>query len=196
MKAKQLLIALAATMLLGAAMPAQAQKKKVKKAKPENTQIQITIPGELGMFDLRGPVKECKVVSGEETKVYGFDTNGMWTTEDGQSITEMYGNALHRDSKGRITMIGDVEENRKYQYNANGFVTKFEQQYMSGGYTVKYTYNSKGECIKTAEKGSDMGESFTSTSKYTILARDEQGNWTKRKSNHGFTETRTITYYE
>ena len=194
MKSKHLFIALAAMMLLGATMPAQAQNKK-KKAKPTATQVNITVPGELGIYELRGPVKECKWIKSYETVTYGFDTNGKWITKDGQRLTEFYGNNIKRDSKGRITMLGDVEENTKYHYNANGLITKFEQHFMDGRYEVSYTYNNNGECTKCVNKGSDMEGSFKNTVKFTILERDSYGNWTKRKDNQGGSETRTITYY-
>lgn len=153
--------------------------------------------GELGIFDLRGPVKECKWKTENGTKTYTFDKNGFWLTEDGKSIKEMYHAGIDRDKNGRIVK-GDFEfYDMTFAYNERGLVT----QTYCDGLTNSYTYDEDGYVVKehvdiAPEMGDDEGVSAKQyTLTYTILEKDEIGNWTKRKSSQG-TETRTIVYYK
>ena len=83
-----------------------------------------------------------------------------------------------------------------YTYNAQGLATIIEED----GSKQTLTYDADGYVKKEIleiypEMGDDEGttaEQHTFT--YTILEKDEIGNWTKRKCSQG-TETRTITYY-
>jgi hypothetical protein len=43
--------------------------------------------------------------------------------------------------------------------------------------------------------GDEEGEPETITNSYTIVEKDDYGNWTKRKDQDGKVVTRTITYY-
>ena len=73
---------------------------------------------------------------------------------------------------------------------------------MDGGYVEEFKYDEDGhvKSIKSYYTGMDAineetGEADPPTIRnYTILEKDEMGNWTKRKSSQG-SETRTITYY-
>lgn len=153
--------------------------------------------GELGIFDLRGPVKECKWKTENGTKTYTFDENGFWLTEDGQKLKDVFLGGIERDAQKRIK-DGWVDGygSRHYTYNAQGLATIIEED----GSKQTLTYDADGYVKKEfleiyPEMGDDEGttaEQHTFT--YTILEKDEIGNWTKRKSNRG-TETRTITYY-
>ena len=153
--------------------------------------------GELGIFDLRGPVKECKWKTENGTKAYTFDENGFWLTEDGQKLKDVFLGGIERDAQKRIK-DGWVDGygSRHYTYNAQGLATIIEED----GSKQTLTYDADGYVKKEIleiypEMGDDEGttaEQHTFT--YTILEKDEIGNWTKRKSNRG-TETRTITYY-
>ena len=153
--------------------------------------------GELGIFDLRGPVKECRWKTENGTKTYTFDENGFWLTEDGKNLKQLYAGGIERDKSGRIT-VGAPDEfyNITYTYNAQGLVTET----FCDGITNTYTYDEDGYVAKehvdiAPEMGDDEGVSAKQyTLIYTILEKDEIGNWTKRKSGSA-TETRTIEYY-
>lgn len=178
---------------------AQQKKGTVKKAATtgKTTVINYTARGELGLFDLRGPVKECVWTTKDQTRKLGFDRNGMWISEDGRKPGANYGDMVKRDSKGRVIQIGDgVETGELFTYNGNGLMTKHVTVYMDGRDIATYTYNSKGECTKESFSYGDMYGSGKNTAVFTILSRDSQGNWTKRKTQNGNVETRTITYYE
>ena len=194
---KNILFLIAAVMLCGAVMPVMAQKKKVAPAKRSNTTvINFTAVGELGIFALRGPVKECVWTTKDGTQKLGFDRQGMWVSKDGNKPWDNYG-SVKRDSKGRIIQMGDGEESGElFTYNSNGLMTKHVTVYMDGRDIATYTYNNKGECTKESFGYGDMYGSGKNVAVFTILSRDEQGNWTKRKTQNGNVETRTITYYE
>lgn len=152
--------------------------------------------GELGIFDLRGPVKECKWKADYGTRTYTFDENGFWLTKDGKNIKEMYQAGIDRDKNGRI-IRGDFEfYEQTFTYNERGLVTETVED----GVTHTFSYDEDGYVLKEhvdvpAEIGDDEGSSVRQfTLIYTILEKDEIGNWTKRKCSQG-TETRTITYY-
>ena len=152
--------------------------------------------GELGIFDLRGPVKECKWKADYGTRTYTFDENGFWLTKDGKNIKEMYQAGIDRDKNGRI-IRGDFEfYEQTFTYNERGLVTETVED----GVTHTFSYDEDGYVLKEhvdvpAEIGDDEGSSVRQfTLIYTILEKDEIGNWTKRKSSSG-TETRTIEYY-
>lgn len=152
--------------------------------------------GELGIFDLRGPVKECKWKADYGTRTYTFDENGFWLTKDGKNIKEMYQAGIDRDKNGRI-IRGDFEfYEQTFTYNEHGLVTETVED----GVTHTFSYDEDGYVLKEhvdvpAEIGDDEGSSVRQfTLIYTILEKDEIGNWTKRKCSQG-TETRTITYY-
>lgn len=201
---KKLFMLLAAALMLGVAMPTMAQQKKApakrtttaSKGKTSGTTtINYTARGELGLFDLRGPVKECVWSDGDQPRKLGFDRKGMWISENGRNPWDNYGN-VKRDSKGRIIQMGDdVESGELFTYNANGLMIKHVTIYMDGRDIATYSYNSKGECTKETFSYGDMYGSGKSTAIFTILTRDSQGNWTKRKTQKGGIETRTITYY-
>lgn len=202
---KKVFMFLVAAMMLGMAMPTMAQQKKAPAKRASTTKsgtaanrntattvINFTAQGELGLFELRGPVKEC--IWGE--RKLEFDRNGMWIKENGDLPWSNYG-TVKRDSKGRIILMGDeVESGESFTYNANGLIIKHITQYMDGRDVVTYTYNSKGECTKESYSYGDMSGSGKNTAIFTVLTRDSQGNWTKRKTQNGNVETRTIIYYE
>ena len=156
-----------------------------------------TIHGELGIFGLRGPVKEFTWNYDGRNVTYGFDQKGMWISGGTQSPGNCQ--AVKRDDQGRVTKMGDPydEYYEAFAYNDNGLVTKHVVHEIDG-YMLEtsFFYDTELECTKDASVVSDpltgTGE-FTNT--YTILDRDSHGNWTKRKNQEGKTETRTIIYY-
>lgn len=206
---KRTFLFFATALMLGMAMPTMAQQKKAPMKRTTTTKsgtaakkstaptvINFTARGELGLFALRGPVKECVWKTKDGTRKLGFDKKGMWTSEDGRLPWANYG-SVKRDSKGRIIQMGeDVESGEQFTYNSNGLMIKHVTIYMDGRDIATYTYNSKGECTKEIFSYGDMYGSGKNTAIFTILTRDSQGNWTKRKTHNGNVETRTITYYE
>lgn len=154
------------------------------------------VQGELGLFELRGPVKTCVWKNSEGTATHGFDRKGMWISENGMKPWAGQ-ESVKRDRQGRIVKMGDSydEEYESFAYNANGLISKRIKKYMDGLFQTNYVYNSKGECTKSVLEFEDMGDTGKETTSYTILSRDSYGNWTKRKTHKGVVETRTITYY-
>lgn len=172
-----------------------SQKESVA-VEPESPKPAEPGRGELGIFDLRGPVKECKWKADYGTRTYTFDENGFWLTKDGKNIKEMYQVGIDRDKNGRI-IRGDFEfYEQTFTYNERGLVTETVED----GVTHTFSYDEDGYVMKEhvdvpAEIGDDEGSSVRQfTLIYTILEKDKIGNWTKRKCSQG-TETRTITYY-
>ena len=180
-----------------ASVPANIQEKEVVAVEPEFSEPVEPGRGELGIFDLRGPVKSCKwkyIHGGSAT--YTFDKDGFWQTKDGQSIKKMYYAGIKRDKKGRIVM-GDFEfYNETFTYNECGLLIEDE----CDGCTRSITYDADGyvkeeRSVTPPDMGDEEGECETSIYNYTILEKDEVGNWTKRKCRQG-TEMRTIEYYK
>lgn len=203
-----IIIALVTILLVGTAQTAMAQKRKPNKRtttippkkKPTTTTqapINVNFKGELGLYELRGPVKQCIWKNDDSEYNLGFDNNGMWVTENGEALGGD-GIVIKRDKAGRIIKRGDPydEEYTSYTYNSNGLVTKKIIKYMDGGDEIQFFYNSNGDCTKCVNSYGDMEGSGKETTKYTIVTRDSYGNWTKRKDQHGNIQTRTITYYE
>lgn len=203
--------------MLGVAMPTMAQQKKTT-AKRTTTTTKKSPPttakpatgsatnsnvarGDLGIFELKGPVKSFvfKNQWGETTRT--FDKNGTWLTKDGQSLKQIYQSGIRRDKNGRIVKgIMDSDGNgEEYYYNAKGWITKRTFHYYDTTQEDTYTYDANGKLLKmrVVEGGLDASEPYTEV--YETLATDEFGNWTKRYSKIGSEksiETRTITYYE
>ena len=153
------------------------------------------VEGELGLFELRGPVKRC--VWGDYT--LEFDKKGMWIAENGR---KPWADKPHvtRDSQGRITKmaIDYDEEYTKYEYDKNGHVVKREVHYMDGDDITLYKYDEAGDCVLNHNSYSGMDAEEGDDSRmthYTITKRDDKGNWTERTTDSGSKETRSISYY-
>ena len=65
---------------------------------------------------------------------------------------------------------------------------------MEGGYIETYRRSLEGEVIRIDRRGGFDPNGKPEVTICTILARDTQGNWTKRKRGTVI-ETRTIVYY-
>ena len=158
----------------------------------------FTIYGELGIFELYGSVKECIWNNGIQVSKHGFDEKGMWVSENGKKPWE-YSEAIKRDDQGRIIKMGDPydEQYETFAYNDDGLIAKRVMKEIDGfKVQTEYFYNDEHECVKTVSTIDDPLEGpGEDTNTYTILERDSQGNWTKRKNQNGNTETREITYY-
>lgn len=153
--------------------------------------------GDLGIFDLRGPVKEVRV----ENTVFTFSESGEWLSRDGESLKTIYSGGIERDGNGRLVK-GNTdpygETYHEYTYNDKGLVTEINfQDYMDGGTIAKYTYDSDGHVATEILQptGMDALDAEIEEYKYTILETDSHGNWTKRKDQNGKSTTRQITYY-
>lgn len=153
--------------------------------------------GELGIFELRGPVKSFVFKNQWVTNTRTFDRNGKWLTHNGQTLRQVYPNGIHRDAKGRITKgIFDADGNcEQYFYNEKGLITKRNYTFFDSLEEDTYTYDTNGNLLKmrVVESGVDASEPYTDV--YTIITTDKYGNWTKRKTQKGEIETRVITYY-
>jgi len=172
-------------------------QEEVVEVEPEAAMPAEPGRGELGIFDLRGPVKSCKwkyVHGGSNT--YTFNEDGFWQTKDGQSIKKMYQAGIDRDKTGRIVK-GDFEfYDETFTYNEHGLLTET----VCDGVSRTVTYDADGyvkseRYVTPPDMGDDEGEPETTIYNYTIVEKDEIGNWTKRKCSQG-TETRTIEYYQ
>lgn len=162
-----------------------------------------TIHGELGIFELRGRVKSCKWKYPDYTTTYTFDDKGFWLTEDGQTLSARFPGGIDRDDYKRIKH-GSVDGygSVHYVYDERGFATQINWD----GFRRELTYDADGNVIKEKQEiAPDMGDEESNGEvikiKYTILERDEVGNWTKRIAKYEdgsceYEETRTITYYE
>lgn len=152
---------------------------------------------ELGIFDLRGPVKSVKWNKIHGTVSYTFDKDGFWLSIDGESLQSYFPEEIQRDSKNRIIYgspgVYGVET---YEYNVQGLATSIQ----GDGFSRDITYDSDGYVKKEVqytapEMGDDESDGETRVVTFTILEKDAVGNWTKRRASDGFVETRKITYY-
>lgn len=156
------------------------------------------IHGELGIFGLRGAVKEFTWSNGEESWTYGFDQAGMWiSSKNCQSPADCQ--AVERDDQGRVTKMGDPYDEcyETFAYNDDGLIEKHVMKDIDG-YMLETNsfYDSQLDCTKEVNVvGDPLTGSGEFTTTFTILDRDSHGNWTKRKNQEGKTETREIIYY-
>lgn len=159
------------------------------------------VRGELGLFELQGPVKSCKVHNRWDiTFTRTFDEQGFWLTYDGKSLKKIYPSGIKRDGQGRIVSgVMDADGNGEdYAYNADGLITTYSYHYFDTIEEDTYTWEDGKLLSKRVEQGGmDAEEPFTET--YELVEVDAHGNWTKRIVKVGSdksTETREITYYE
>ena len=180
---------------------AQANTARTNVAQANASQANAAAVGELGIFDLRGPVKQCTLVNEWGNTVRTFDAKGFWLTNDGKRLSQVYPSGIKRDAKGRIVKgVMDSEGNGEdYTYDAQGRVVKYRYHYYSDTNTETTTYDAQGNVLKRhfEEGGMDAAEPYTET--YKNLEVDQHGNWTRRqvKSTDGSTSTQTrkIIYY-
>lgn len=149
--------------------------------------------GDLGGYDLRGPVKKVAYDGWSCT----FNEKGQLLTENGKSLKSIFPGGVKRDRQGRLVECNaDGYGSRYYTYNSQGLPTEIAED----GYNRKFTYDDDGY-VKTEEEYiapdiGDEGDGETIRSTYTILEKDNYGNWTKRKNQRGEVVKRKITYYE
>lgn len=170
------------------------------------------VVGELGIHDLRGPVKSAVVnYDGEYEIEYTFDENGMWLTQGEQTIEEVYNNGIERDEQGRI-VNGKFEEPEScnlyaasYVYNGDGTIATIGYEDPEETSSTSYAYGENGDCVEShmtgtyCEMGAEEEEVIDVVTEYEVLEKDARGNWTKRvEKTFGKekTVTRQITYFE
>ena len=170
------------------------------------------VVGELGIYDLRGPVKSAVVnYDGEYEIEYTFDENGMWLTQGEQTIEEVYNNGIERDEQGRI-VNGKFEEPESchlyaasYVYNGDGTIATIGYEDPEETSSTSYAYGENGDCVEShmtgtyCEMGAEEEEVIDVVTEYEVLEKDARGNWTKRvEKTFGKekTVTRQITYFE
>lgn len=154
--------------------------------------------GDLGGYDLRGPVKKVAYDEWNCT----FNEQGQLLTENGRSLKSIFPGGITRNKEGRLLECNaDGYGSRYYTYNDKGLPTEIAED----GYNRKFTYDAEGYVkteIKTIypDMGDDLGadeeeKPEVTKSTYTIIEKDSYGNWTKRKNQHEEVTTRTITYF-
>ena len=158
---------------------------------------QVGSVGDLVVFDLKGKVQKCVWKNSNGTTVYAFDEQGKWVGQNGQRLEDVFSGGIKRDKNGRLTDAEvDGYGSIHYAYNADGKPTAIDED----GLKRKLIYDTDGNVAKeiqelAPEMGDDEGQPEITTLQFTYLEKDDQGNWTKRKSSKG-TETRTITYFK
>lgn len=163
----------------------------------EGSDIKAESAGDLAIFDLKGKVQKCVWKNSSGTTTFVFDEKGEWMSQNGQRLEDLYPGGIKRDQAGRITMAdADGYGSINYTYNAEGKPTSIDED----GFSRKLIYDTDGNVAKeiqelAPEMGDDEGQPEITTLQFTYLEKDDQGNWTKRKSSKG-TETRTITYFK
>lgn len=167
----------------------------------ETTDDANAVKGELGLFELQGPVKECVWGEGDATLTRTFDENGFWTSCDGRSLAEIYPEGIQRDDSGRIVAgVMDADGNgEEYSYNEFNKIAKYNYHEFDTTEEDTYTYDADGNLQKkhVEQGGMDAEEPYDET--YDDVTTDEHGNWISRhvttNTGNGWIESRTITYY-
>lgn len=154
------------------------------------------VKGELGLFELQGPVKKCTVINDWGNIVRTFDEQGFWKTHDGKALSAVYPGGIVRDDYGRI-IKGNVDgegNGEDYSYNKFGKIVKYNCHIYDSIEEDVYTYDDKGNLLKKhiETRGMDAEEPYDET--YTDVITDSHGNWTSRKAN-GTLQKRKVEYY-
>lgn len=150
--------------------------------------------GDLGAFDLRGPVKKVSFSDWS----YTFNEQGQLQTENGQNLKSLFPGGIVRDKQGRLSECNaDGYGSRFYNYNEKGLPTQITED----GFERTFTYDNEGYVktetqMTTPEMGDEEGESEVTKYNYTILEKDNYGNWIKRKDQNGNVLSRIITYFQ
>ena len=156
-----------------------------------------TVHGDLGIFGLRGPVKECKWKTHWDTWTLYFNDRGQWVREKGRGTFNDFPKQ-QRDAQGRLTKMSDNydEQRMTFKYNAQGLNIHETTEYMDGGSETTFEWDAEGFCTKEKNSSGGMDGPEESVNIYTVLERDHHNNWTSRKNQNGKVETRTISYYD
>lgn len=159
----------------------------------------ITAADDRLSFDLKGNVRQCKVTLNGATDTYVFNQGGQLTEWNGMDMPSYFPGGIVRDDQGRLAE-GKRDEYGEYfhrfTYDEKGRIrTHFICEDMEGGYIETYRYSQNDEVIRIDRRGGNDPDGKPTVILCTIQARDQKGNWTKRKRGNVI-ETRTITYYQ
>lgn len=183
---------------VGAVAQKPAQDEEVAEVGGEELNTDISYGrGDLGIFDLRGPVKRCL----KDNQSLMFSEDGLWLSRDGEPLAEIYPGGIIRDENGRLTkgMFDKSDETgHDYTVDNTGLVLAINyRDWMDAGSNVYYIYDDNGYVKKETiqEWGLDADEE-AKVFEYTILELDKYKNWIRRQDQNGRIETRQITYYE
>ena len=154
---------------------------------------------DLMMDELQGRVKMCTLKQAscnqdgevdktaywmETTKVYGQD--GFLALQDKAMNWRLSDPKIERNDKQQVTKVSwyisdyntDVQE--VYTYYDNGMVKSCKSLGIENEDETQYFYDADRMLQKTLSHGAGEGTIFRTTTTYTILDTDEQGNWTRR----------------
>ena len=189
------------------------------------------VSADLSLFGLYGKAKSITILrtidvseNGEETESsvefqdaeYSFDENGNLDAHMGEDVTAH----IVRDGDGRIISLSVDCEKPDGEWNDGGFEIEYTwdqsgkpaiEKYrncIGAHYDMAYSYDENGQATGSTANWSGEGNQWISIKKYTVLASDKHGNWTKRlvriEEHYGEgdpmvsheLETREITYFE
>lgn len=164
-----------------------ATEQNVKQTTTDTLQMDKFESADGRFLDVRGKVAKLVVKSTDcdtlgnptvedwSVKIYTFDKHGI------ASRMEKYSDEkITRDLKGRITKVERLIDGYKtrveYTYNKQNMVKSATTQTEDWNGTKIYHYNELQELVSSIEESEDSKEVET----FTILDRDDHGNWTKR----------------
>lgn len=155
------------------------------------------VTGDLGIFELRGPVKEVHWKTYGDTWTLFFNEQAQWTGERGRGTFSNFPK-VKRDNQGRIVKLSDNydEQRMTFTYNEQGLVVRETVEYMDGGEEIIFEYDDEGFIKKEKDSYADMDGQDVTTNVFTITERDEHDNWTRRVNQHGREQTRVIKYFD
>ena len=113
-------------------------------------------------------------------------------------MKSLFPGGIVRDKQGRLSECNaDGYGSRFYNYNEKGLPTQITED----GFERTFTYDNEGYVktetqMTTPEMGDEEGESEVTKYNYTILEKDNYGNWIKRKDQNGNVLSRIITYFQ
>lgn len=155
---------------------------------------------DLALYNLRGSVKSISGSFCESDKngkeipesflgySITFDKDGVLQLDD-ERYYNIKTSQSERDAKGYLTKIHHEpdesyggEVTYEFVYKDDRLVSSSDEWLgeISGGSDATYTYDGKGNLIKTVREGGSDGIKFTYTTTFTIKEKDDKGNWTKR----------------
>ncbi|MCQ2975090.1 MAG: hypothetical protein MJ211_09835 [Bacteroidales bacterium] len=163
------------------------------------------------IYALRGKVKTVVTYSQESNKDFNNKISKEFGdtikfSSDGKIISDKYFVRVgfddwerkeSRDENGQLLGfdLDDEEANTSLFYNNDGFLEKLNDCSSEHSTDFTFTYNSDYELIKSEktfcyfyDEGDNCMSDGTST-EYTILERDNKGNWTKRGYHSFITPT-------
>lgn len=190
MKNQFFFMASAAMLMLASCSGSQSQQSQQKYA-------------DLECMGLKGQVKEVSTTIAETDDVmavsnasfdvesFTFDEQGALTSEDNYNFQP---EDLTRDDQGRIATKREIEVygseddefnvyESTYTYEQGMQPTVLDIDVTGASYAIhqEYDYNAEGDMTHSVKNMVYDGYTCSLTNTYTILEKDGQGNWTRRK---------------